>query len=340
VVATLSETRVQDRILTFTRDRIYDKIVDSAFNHEPLGAMLLGKLLGDFDVTEQVRGKVTQTGGESIVVRPNLGKSLNAKNSASQWSVVSNAPQDTVRLARENWRFYDGACTVSNHELRVNRGPEAISDLVSHYTQLEVTSVADVIMDDIWSVGTPTTEVVNIDLIASAATSTLHGLAVATYAPWHSRGISARGTAGASVSFTSGSFAVQGLQDLRTSFNNATEGNKRPHAGFTDWVTFGYLEGSIQPQERFQNTDAASVGFQTLAFKGRPCFASDKATSGYWYWLNFDHLRMIMLAGADFATEEFHPSETQKASTAKIEVECNLICDCRKYQNKLTGITA
>jgi hypothetical protein len=326
-------------MLTFTRDKIYSDIVDSAFNHDPLGAMLLGKLLGDFDVTEQVRGKMTQTGGESIVVRPNLGKSLNAKNSASQWSAVSNAPQDTVRLARENWRFYDGACTVSNHELRVNRGAEAISSLVSHYVKLEVTSVADVIMDDIWSTATPTTEVVNIYTIANADNE-VHNIDQGVYTAWGSRGLSARGTAPGSVSFTSGSFAVQGLQDLRTSFNNATEGNKRPHAGFTDWVTFGYLEGSIQPQERFSNTDAASVGFQTLAFKGRPCFASDKCTSGYWYWLNFDHLRMIMLAGADFATEEFHPSETQKASTAKIEVECNLICDCRKYQNKLTGITA
>jgi hypothetical protein len=243
-------------------------------------------------------------------------------------------------LARENWRFYDGAVTVSNHELRVNRGPEAISSVVSHYTQLEVTSVADVIMDDIWSVGAPTTEVVNVDLIASAGTSTLHGIATATFPAWSARGTDGRTVGVATRNFASGSFAVQGLQDLRTSFNSATEGNKMPHAGFTDWVTFGYLEGSIQPQERFSNTEAASVGFQTLAFKGRPCFASDKCTAGYWYWLNFDHLRMCMLAGADFATEEFHPSETQKASTAKIEVECNLICDCRKYQNKLTGITA
>jgi hypothetical protein len=254
-------------MLTFTRDAIYEKIVDSAFNHDPLGAMLLGKLLGDFNVTEGARGKMTQTGGESIVVRPNLGKSANAKNSASQWTAVSNAPQDTVRLARENWRFYDGAVTVSNHELRVNRGPEAISSVVSHYTQLEVTSVADVIMDDIWSVGAPTTEVVNVDLIASAAGTTLHGIVANTFTAWRSRGVSARGTA--TPLFASGSFAVQGLQDLRTSFNNATEGNKMPHAGFTDWVTFGYLEGSIQPQERFSNTEAASVGFQTWSFTRR-----------------------------------------------------------------------
>ena len=339
MVATISETRVQDRMLTFTRDAIYDKIVDSAFNHDPLGAMLLGRLLGDFEVSEQTRGKKVQTGGESIVVRPNLGKSLNAKNSVSQWDTVSNAVQDTVRHARANWRFYDGAVTVGNHELRVNRGPEAISSLVEHYTMLEVTSVADLVMDDIWSlVGSPTA-VTGIDTIVNAD-NTVHIIDGGTYPPWNSRGVSARGTASGAISFTSGSFAVQGLQDLRTSFNNATEGNKRPHGGFTDWVTFGYLEGSIQPQERFQNTDAASVGFQTLAFKGRPVFASDKCTAGYWYWLNFDHLFMVMLAGADFATEEFHPSERQKASTAKIEVECNLVCDNRKYQNKLISITA
>jgi hypothetical protein len=273
------------------------------------------------------------------VVRPNLGKSTNAKNSASQWATVSNAPMDTVRHARENWRFYDGAITVSNHELRVNRGPEAISSIVQHYTWLEITSLADLIMDDVWSLTGAATAVVGVNTIANA-NNTLHNIAQGTYTPWGSRGVSARGTAPGTVSFASGSFAVQGLQDLRTSFNNATEGNKNPHAGFTDWTTFGYLEGSIQPQERFQNTDAASVGFKTLAFKGKPVFASDKCTGGYWYWFNFDHLRMTMLAGADFATEDFHPSERQKASTAKIEVECNLICDCRKYQNKLTGITA
>jgi len=327
-------------MLTFTRDRIYSEIVDSAFNHDPLGAMLLGQLLGNFDVTESVRGKITQTGGESIVVRPNLGKSTNAKNSASMWSPVSNAPMDTVRLGRESWRFYDGAVNIANHEMRVNKGPEAISDMVTHYTQLEVRSLADLIMDDIWTPAVPTTQVVNIDLIVSAGTSTLHNLPTATYPVWSSRGTDGRTVAPATRNFASGSFAVQGIQDVRNCFNNATEGNKRPHAGFTDWLTFGYLEGSIQPQERFQNTDSASVGFTTLAFKGRPVFASDKCTAGYWYWLNFDHLRVIVLAGADFNTEPFHPSELQKASTSKIEVELNLICDNRKYQNKLTGITA
>lgn len=340
MVATLSETRVQDRMLTFTRDAIWPEIVDQAFNHDPLGAMLLGRLLGDFKTTEGTRGKRIQTGGESIVVRLNLGKSLNAKNSITQWDEVSNAVQDTVRGGRANWRFYDGAITVGNHELRVNRGPEAISSLVKHYTQLEVTSVADLIMDDIWSLTASPTAVTGIDAICAAGTSTLHNILCTTYPTWVSRGISVRGTAPASISFVSGSFAIQGLRDLRTSFNNATEGNIMPHAGFTDWVTFGYLEGSIQPLERFQNTDAASIGFQTLAFKGKPCFASSKCPAGYWFWLNFDHLYMTMLAGADFATEDFHPSERQKASTAKIEVECNLICDARKFQNKLTTITA
>jgi len=144
----------------------------------------------------------------------------------------------------------------------------------------------------------------------------------------------------ATVVFTSGSFAAQGLDDFRLAYNNASEGSTVPHAVYTAWDVYSYYEGALQPQERFTNTNIADAGFQQLAFKAAPVFPDSYAVAGTAFFLNFDCVELTILSGADFALGEFVRVENQSARVAQVETTAQLVVKGRKYLNKLTSITA
>jgi len=343
-VASQTESRNVDRILAFTRDAIEKKVKDSHFNHSPLLAALAGELLGEFGRGSMAgRAKRVQSGGESIVVRVNLGANTGAKRKSGPWDTNNTAPSDTVRYARANWRFIACPVTLSDHDLRVNTGPEAISSLMEHEVTQGYRSTGEIVASDAYENNGSAAAITDLESIVNT-NDTVQGLSGATYADWNSRGVTARGTAAASVTFASGSFAAQGLDDMRIAFNNASEGSMVPQAIYTGWLPYGYYEGSLQPQERFTNTAIADAGFMQLAFKSAPVFPDsyipDGATTGLMYFINFDCLEFVVLSGADFAMGEFVRVENQSARVAQVEVTSQLCVKARKFLNKLTTISA
>lgn len=338
-VATYTESRVHNRTLEFTRDFVLRQIYDTVFDNSPLLAAMLGRLQNSQfgPVMLNGRGKETQRGGESIYVRHNLGTNSTAQTLAGPWAEVDTTPSDTVRGSRANWKHYSATVTVSESDLLINTGEEALSSLVQFETENAVRSLGDLAADDIYN-GSAADEITGIDTLIGAGT--LQGLNPTTYTTWTSRGLSARGTAPGSVSFTSGSFTAQGLSDMRTLYNNASEGAMQPHALYTGWSEYGYYEGALQPQERFTNSNVADAGFQQLLFKSAPIFPDAKATSGAMYAVNFDRFGMRVLAGADLSAGPFERAEVQEARVSKVMLKCNQIAKDRRFINKMTGITA
>lgn len=344
-VTAQSETRNVDRILAFTRDAIMRKVKDQHFNHSPLLAAFTGELLGDFGRGMNAgKAKRVQTGGESIVVRTNLGENTGAKVKSGPWDTNNTAPSDTVRYSRANWRFYSCPVTLSDHDLRVNTGPEALSSLMEHEIMQGYRSVGELIATHLYENSGISGAITDLSTIIDASGSAVQGLDGDTYTDWNSRGVSARGTAVASISFASGSFAAQGLDDMRIAYNNASEGSIQPQAIYCGWLPYGYYEGSLQPQERFTNTNIADAGFQQLAFKAAPVFPDsyipDSSSAGLMYFLNFDCIEFVALSGADFALGEFVRVENQSARVAQVETTGQLVVTARKYLNKLTTISA
>jgi hypothetical protein len=338
-VASQSETRNVDRILAFTRDAIEKKVKDNHFNHSPLLAAFAGELLGEFGRGMMAgRAKRTQSGGESIVTRPNLGANTGAKRKSGPWDTNNTAPSDTVRYARANWRFAACPVTLSDHDLRVNTGPEAISSLMEHEVTNAFRSVGDIVATDLYENSDNANSITDLSAIVSS-NDIVQGLSGATYTDWNSRGTDGR-TGALPHNFASGSFAAQGLDDMRSAYNNATEGSVSPHAIYTAWDVYGFYEGTLQPQERFTNTAIADAGFQQLAFKAAPVFPDSYCPDGLMYFVNFDCVELVVLSGADFNLGEFVRVENQSARVAQVEFTGNTVVRARKFLNKLTDITA
>jgi hypothetical protein len=339
-VAILTESRNFDRTLEFTRDRVMAEVFDTVFNHSPLIAMLFGRLQNaQFGpVPMNGRAKEVLTGGESIRLRHNLGDNTTAKTLSGPWDTVDTTPSDTVRHSRINWKHYSATITLSDTDLLINRGPEEISSMVQFETQNALRSLAELAGEHGYDNGSVADRASGLEQLAG--TGTLFGLNPATYPTFASRGLSARGTAPASVSFASGSFAAQGLDDMLNSYLNASEGAQQPMVGLTTYDVFRFFEGSLQPQQRYTNSDSATAMFENLAFKRAPVFPDDNATAQTLYWVNWDHAKAFILGGADLSVGPFERAEQQEARTSKVMLKWNMGVMDRRFVNKMNSITA
>lgn len=340
VVTAQSETRNVDRILAHTRDVIMREIQDHAFNHSPVASIFFGQALGDFgSVARAGQGKMTQTGGESIVVRMNLGKG-NVGTMAGAYGQHGTDPSDTVRFSRANWKHYWANITISDTETLINSGPEAISSHLEFETRLAFRSLGDFIADHFYSNSGVSERITDITEIISANDS-VQGLSGATYSDFNSRGLSVRGTAPANISFTSGSFATQGIADMRRAYNNASEGSIRPNTILSSYSEFEFYEAQLTPEQRFTSRQVGDGSFANLAFKDIPWIPDDKAPTGSIFLLNVgDALAFTVLGGADFAAKPFKQGTNQEVRVSEIQLKGNMIVKNRKMLNKLTGVTA
>jgi hypothetical protein len=331
------------RVWAFTRDRFVEGNRDHVYSHSPSVAVFFNKTLGDYGgVRMRGAGHKVDVGGASVLVRTRLGKHAGSKAMAGPWDTHSTSPDDNTRLAEANWKHYSGALVISDYDRAVNAGEEKMADFVEDQTESVMLSLADTIGDDLWSLASGTDDITSLDALITAGGAAVQGLDGDTYTYYNARGVSARGTAVGSVSFASGSFAAQGISDMRRAYNNSSEGSKQPNVIFTDYVTHERYEGALQPLERFAGAvNTADASFQALAFRKRPVIADPKVTAGYMYFLRVgsDGVQARILSPFDFKFAPFKPAAAQEAFISELQWKGQVVVYDRRCNNKLTGIT-
>lgn len=342
-VATLSESRVFERGLEYSRDFVIREMKEQAFDCNPLSSILCGKLNTKMFGAQQMmsKGKEVITGGTTIEGRVNLGKNTSVKKLAGHWDTNDTTPSDTPRHWRASWKEYTATVNVNKFELNANKNPDAIANLVQNETVIAMGSLVDALGSDFYDNGGDGNAVTSLSTLVGANNS-VQGLDGGTYTRWNSRGVSARNTAPASIVFapTTTSFASAGISNMRTAWLNCQEGMLKPDVLLTTHAIYSYYEATLQPLERFGDTRVADGGFQQLLYKTAPIFPDPQCTSGTMWFLNFDHLGLKVMAGGDFAADEFVKDPDSNAYISTIYVCAQLAVSNRFLQNKLTGITA
>ena len=342
-VASQTITQTDLRTYAFTRDHVLEGNMDHVFSHDPMTAIFLDKTLGNFGgVRMRGQGRRDQVGGAEVHVRVRLGKHAGGKWMAGPWDTHSVTPDDNTRLAQANWTHASGALVISDTDKAVNQGVEAMASFVADQTESVMLSLADDIGDALQVVASPANACTSLSSLISANDS-VQALSGATYDNYNARGISARGTAAGSISFASGSFAAQGLADMRTAFNNASEGTIQPTVIVTTYSTHERYEGSLQPQERFQGAVSVADGsFGALAFRTVPVLASPKTPSGYMWFLRpgDDGVCIKNLSGISFEFAPFKSGSNQETHVSELQWKGQFIIKNRRYGcNKLDTIS-
>ena len=336
-------TRIYDELLVTTAEHIHPGIMENAINSHPGVSIFAGRIGAALNSAIGEDG-APNTGaetvsGESIRVNVKLGKNESFSWLSGGYDPISMDTSDTARGSRANFKLGAGSVVISGSEMRKNSGAAAITSLLRHKQDDSVSAAVDAVAEALLATSSAANAVTSIDDLVSANDS-VQSLSGATFANWNSRGVSAKGTAAASVSFASGSFASQGFSDMSTAWVNASEGSIQPNAILTTPVVYTYYEGSLTPGVRFEDTRMGDIGFQSLTYKGVPIFHDPYCASGYMYFINTNHMGLKHLPGALFDLSPMERGTNQDAFVAHVLFEGNLCTDGRKFQNKLTGITA
>ena len=134
------------------------------------------------------------------------------------------------------------------------------------------------------------------------------------------------------------------LAYMRTAFNTPSLGGKdTPNLIVTTQTLFEKYESLLTSTIQMQaegTKKMADGGFQVLEYKGQPIVWDENCTAGYMYFLNTNHMKLVVHKDANFEVSDFVKPENQDARVAQILFMGNLTCDRRKSFGLLSGKTA
>ena len=323
----IAETRTINALLTTTLANFREQLIDNIFDDYPFLSWINGKL------GKAMRGsndsvKRTISGGESIVEHLLFGQNSTV-DSYSGYELLDVTPQEGMTQARYNWKQYSGSVTISGLEERSNEGEAKMIDLLRAKTMQTEMSLRDRLSRDAYADGTANggKNWTGLEALVSDS-STVGGINPSTNAWWK-----------ANVTSGIGSFAANGVNKMRTAFNNVTFGNDKPDIVFTTQDVFEFYEKTLQPILRLSSNKAADAGFENLLYKNVPIIFDRDCTSGSMYMLNSRYISYVVHGEADFKTGEFIKPENQDAKTANILLQSNLTTNNRRKLSLLSGIT-
>ena len=335
---TFSRTNLRE--FAFVRDNFLRR-VEHVFSHSPTAAIFLDETLGDFGtVSMRGAGHRVEEGGHAIVIPVTLGTHSGAGTMPSPWGKHNVAADDNVRLAEANWHFYQHGLAIAEHEIAINRGEFARASFVEHQTEQVLTSLVDLATRDLFSTAAGAETFASFDTLINANQASVQGLPSTTLTAYNSRGLSNRGTAPAAVTFTSGPFSTQGIEDMRTAYNNCSEGMLQPNVIITEYATHERYEGRMQPAERFIPMSTGDAGFKGLAFRATPVLADPNATAGMMFFLNVGDrgIQFVALRDFDFDFGPFKPASEQNVAVSPLRLTGQLVIQDRRLSNKMTAI--
>lgn len=340
-MAGVSESRTWDVLLTTTLANYRQQFVDNIFDVYPFLSWLVGKL-GDSlrgGIGPSTAGGALATGpksdkkrlrildgGESIVEQL-MYEVSSAVKSYSGYETLDTTAQEGGTIARYSWRQYGATIAFNGLERRSNQGDAKMIDLLQFKTGQAEMSLRKRLSLDAWGSNSDGKSLDGLANILSTSV-TLGGLSPSTYTWWQP------------TITASGSFAAQGLKDMRTTFNTITFGDDRPDALFMPQAPYQFYESSLQPQERYSNARNANSGFEMLTFKNIPVLFDRHATSGTISFLNSAYINFVVHRDANFSMGKFIEPENQDASVAKILLQGNITTNNRRAHGQMQSITA
>lgn len=242
--------------------------------------------------------------------------------------VFATAAMTGLDAAEYDWRQLYGLVHFTGLELAKNSGEEAVLSLLeARMQQLEMT-VAENLNEQLWTGDNTSNAWLGLGTSVGTQGNTIGGIDSSSATWWEPSDVNQ------GVGSTALSLAL-----MRTTYNNASEGNDHPTNIFTIQGSFEDYEALIAANARFMDPTMADAGFQNLLFKGTPMtFDSQIGTVASLNPMYFLNLKYITLAKLDDVW--FKPSEFLAPTNADVlykHIRCygQLVLSNRKRQGVL-----
>jgi hypothetical protein len=359
----VSDSRTMNALYSLTADHYYKSgvIHDGIFKGNQSWAELTKKGV-----------KKNVDGGTRIQVSLMYGQNETV-NSISPYGLIDTSPQDGIEPAIYPWSQYAGTVAISGMEQAQNKGKAQIQNLMREKTKQLIMSFQDRMNKDLWDVtglthaaASVTTGNGGLNILGIPAyvqktpgtvTATLAGTGggvggitcTGGAAPWWKNKTS--DNAAADSTFAALQFALQNM------YTETSKGNGGPpNLVITSPELYGFYERSLQSQVRYTSSDTATVGFESMAYKGAKMFWDEMVpdmdtplnadASGYSpttlssaFFLNTNFLEVMTLDGNDFAPLGFERPVNQNASVGSWIFMGQLTCSNRRKQGTVFHLT-
>lgn len=276
------------------------------------------------------KNSVRRSGGASILVPIRSSKNTTA-GFYDGFGTIDTTPQDELTTAQFDWKQAAVAVSVSGREERIqNSGMYAALDLVESKIKGAQDSLKDKINTALYATSPAATELGSL-VTSIDETSTIGDINSTTYSFWQAS------------STTSGSFAAQGLSDMRSLW---AELEVRAPAAPTDLIlttstVYNYYEAALQAQQRYTSSErTGNASFDTLKFRSAPVRYDAACTSGVAYFLNSQAMELCIHSGTDFIMKDWVSPANQDAKVALFMVGLELVIKNRRKLGKMISITA
>lgn len=313
---TMGDSNVGALLASTTNFWLQNKVEDNIFNTTPFLSALK-------------KNSKTASGGSSIVV-----PIMYEVNSTSQWyskyDSLEVTPQEGMTLAQALWKSLATSISISGEEEAMNSGNERMLSLLQAKMDQAELSMKRQLTTSLFAAATASKAIQCMPTMVDA-TSTIEDINSTSNSWWQS------------TNTTSGSFAAQGLSDMRTL--HSTLGTRTPENAVDMIVTtptvLDYYEASLTPMTRYTNDNRNLEGsVETLRFRTATVFSDTNCNSGVMYMFPSKNLYLVLLGNSDMKKTEFVKPANQDCRTAQIIIRCNLVTNARRKLGKLNTISA
>ena len=267
-------------------------------------------------------------GGASILVPVMYGKNATA-GSYSGYDLLDTTPVDGFTTTQAKWKNNAVSITISGEQLRQNSGEAKILSLLDEKTNQAVESLRDEVTAQLFSTSVGSDDIESMYTMFDA-TSSIQDVNSTSYSWWQC------------TATTGGSFATQGLNDMRTTAN--TIDTYTPSSALDTIVTsttvYNYYEASRIPSLRYASTGSAEGSFGSLLFRGAEMMTDANATSDAIYMFSSDDLYLVINSNGDYMTTPFVKPSNQDAKVAQVILMAQLVTRARRKLGVITSISA
>lgn len=270
----------------------------------------------------------TQDGGVSILLPVMYAKNGTAQ-SYDEYDILDITPQDGFTNTQALWKNLAVSISIAGVQMNKNSGVSQVINLLDAKTKQAVESLVDLFSEQLFASSPGSKDVTSLPKIFSTST-TIQDVSGSSNSWWQATVVSG------------GSFATQGLDDMRTSINTVDEFN--PASTLDTVVTTttikNYYEASMTPNMRFTSAGVGDPTFSGLQFRATEIFSDPNAPSGEMYMFSTEDLFLFINSNANMKTTEFVKPATQIAKVAQIIITAELMTRARRKLVKITGISA
>lgn len=275
-----------------------------------------------------VKKKITEDGGATIV-RSVVYSSNSTAAFYSGDDIIDTTIQDNFTAAQWQWRQAAASISITGRIELQNMGKSQAISYAKGYTDNALASLKETIDQKLYSAAQLGPNITPLPAIV-ANSGTIGDINGTTNTWWQSQ-VTA-----------SGSFALRGLSDLRTNWDNVSVCMPAggPDLLISDQTSYEAYEATLVPTVRYTDVYMGDLGFSNLKYKDAVWTWDPNATSGVIFLLNSKALELVQHEKRLFSLSEWVKPAAQDLMTAQIFWAGELTTKNRRKLGKLTGVTA